>query len=180
MANLLPQEYKNGLQSEYTLRLTAGGLGLFAIALAVGTALLVPSFLLIDNKRDRLRQQLEAVTQAAGTSSEQLRSTIQATEEKLARIESTTQQTLKPTQILSIVTKNQPDGIKIQRISVSQAKDESINVRLSGTAATRSQLLSFEDNLSRQAEITQVKLPINTLARRENADFTLTLTIKPL
>ncbi len=182
MANLLPQSFREDITSEYRLRLATTGMAILAVVLLGTTALLAPSFILTESRLEQKQATLDSLSAAAsGTSTEQSQEIIAATNEKLSVIAEETEK-LQPTDMVSLITQAKPVGVSVRSISVQEAETENAtqSVSISGIARTRDALLTFEDNLNNQAQIQQVDLPIETLAARQNAQFSLTITVKPL
>lgn len=182
MANLLPQSFRDDITSEYRLRLATTGLAILAVVLLGTAALLAPSFILTESRLEQKQARLDSLSAAtSATSTEQNKNIIAATDEKLSVIAEETEK-LKPTDMVSLITQAKPAGVSVRSISVQEAETESAtqSVSISGVARTRDTLLTFEDNLNNQAQVQQVNLPIETLAARQNTQFSLTITIKSL
>lgn len=181
MANLLPQEYRKSLGSEYKLRLATGGLGLLAVVLAVAIVLLIPSLILTEARFQQHQTVLESVTAAStSVSTQQNQEIIQSANQKLSVIQSATNNQLEPTDVVSLITDAQPVGIMIRRLTINPTSETNAVVTITGTARTRDGLLAFENNLSTRSQVTAVDLPIETLARRQNAEFSLEVTLQSL
>lgn len=181
MANLLPQSFRDGVKSEYKLRLGSVGLTLLAVALLSATVLLAPSFILTESRLEQNQTTLDSLSEAsAATSTKESKDIIAATNEKLSVVNQENNQ-LSPTDIVNLVTNTKPAGVSIRRIALQDSENNSEqSIELSGVARTRDSLLEFESRLKNQADIQQVDLPIETLAAKKNAEFFLTIKIKQL
>ena len=186
MANLLPQKHKQGIFSEYRLRLASGGLGLLAVVFIAGIALLVPSFVLTEARHSQHQSQLNSVEETAvATSTEAAKRIIKQTNTRLEIVNSTETNQLQPTRILKLLAETRSDGIAINNISINAEDGESKSegasrVSIDGVADTRDNLLGFEDSLENRAQVLAVDLPIGTLASQENTAFDMTVTMQSL
>ncbi len=181
MANLLPKAHHEGLLSEYKIRLISSGLGMLAIALIVATLLLVPSFVLTEIRRQSTQSQLNNITAGTTTEAEEesdVERAIQQANEKLEQ--AATDQEFTPTDVVEVITSTKPDLVSVRNVALNY-NDESdeYEVDITGTAATRDGLLTFRDQMRQHAQISDINLPISTLATRENTDFSLSLRASP-
>lgn len=181
MANVLPKSFRDGIQSEYKLRLATAGLVLLALVLLAATILLAPSFILTESRLEQKQATLNSLSEEeSSTSTEQNKEIIAKTNEKLSVVNKETDR-LMPTDIAGLITQTKPNGVSVRRISIQKSEDESTQtIDINGVARTRDDLLEFEDNLGKKAQVQEVNLPIDTLASRQNAEFSLTLTAKKL
>lgn len=186
MANLLPQDHKQGILSEYQLRLASAGLGLLLVVLIAGVALLAPSFILTEARHQQYESQLNSMSEAnTATSVEAAKQAIRQTNKRLELINAKGQNQLQPTQVLQLLAETQSNGVRINNISIdtksaTDANKKAKNISISGVADTRDNLLSFEENLKNRAQVTSVDLPIDTLASREDTQFDMTVTLQSL
>lgn len=176
MANLLPTEYRQGLKKEYKFRLGTGVFGLLVLSLLVGILLLIPSFVLTITDLRAAQSQLETVSapsssQSISTENEQI---IAITNEKIKQAKSTKE--LSPTTVIEDIMTVLPSGIELTSLALSRNDNGQISARISGISQSRSNLLSFRDQLNAQPELIDVELPVSALAARENVSFSLSLT----
>lgn len=183
MANLLPNSFREDIASEYKLRLATAGLTLMAVIFLAATALLAPSFILTESRLEQKQATLDSVsTGTSSTSTQQSQDIIARTNEKLSAITQSSEQ-LAPTDIIKLITATRPDTVSVRRISLQNAEtgeSEAQTISITGIAETRDALLQFEENLGNRAQVQQIDLPIETLASRQNAEFSLTVTVKSL
>lgn len=181
MANVLPESFRQNIKSEYKLRLATAGLALLAVVLLAATALLAPSFVLTETRLEQKQATLDSLSREdSSTSTEQSKQIIAMTNKKLSVVNQERPQ-LEPTEIVGLVTNTTPTGVSVRRISIQDVEDDSAqSISINGIARTRDALLEFESNLGKQAQVQEVDLPIETLAAREDAEFSLTVTVKSL
>lgn len=77
--------------------------------------------------------------------------------------------------LLIAITEATPPGVVLSNISLVSEPDASI----SGTAATRTDLLAFKDALSIIPAITKVDLPITDLVTAQNVSFKIRFIVDP-
>lgn len=181
MANVLPKSFRDGIKSEYKLRLATASLALLTMVLLSATILLAPSFILTESRLSQKRTTLNSLSkEESSTSTEQNKDIIARVNEKLSVVRMQTSK-LEPTDIAQLITQAKPNGVSVRRVSIKESEGESAqSIDINGVARTRDVLLKFEDNLGNKAEVQKVNLPIDTLASRQNAEFSLTLTAKKL
>jgi Tfp pilus assembly protein PilN len=183
MANLLPNSFREDIASEYKLRLATAGLTLLAVIFLAATALLAPSFILTESRLEQKQATLDSLSAGtSSTSTQQSQDIIARTNEKLSVVTQSSEQ-LAPTDIIKLITATRPGGVSVRRISLQNADAEDVEaqtINITGIAETRDALLQFEENLSNRAQTQEVDLPIETLASQQNAEFSLTVTVKSL
>ncbi|GMU73830.1 MAG: hypothetical protein AMXMBFR44_0290 [Candidatus Campbellbacteria bacterium] len=81
-----------------------------------------------------------------------------------------------PTSILEDVVPRIPSGVRVMQISYTYG-DSGVTVSVLGTATTRAALIAFGNNLRQSALFSRVDVPISSLARSEDIDFGLTLSL---
>jgi len=182
MANLLPEDNRSGLISEYRLRLATAGLALLAGVLIAATALLVPSFILTESRLQQKRTALSsAATTTSSTTTQESRNTLRRANQKLTLAATGTARSLQATDAVTLITETKPTGISVRRITIRYPDGQSgPTVDVSGVANTRSALLAYESRLTNSAQVQAVDLPIGTLASSENAEFSLAVTLQKL
>ncbi|MCR4274668.1 MAG: PilN domain-containing protein [Candidatus Campbellbacteria bacterium] len=81
------------------------------------------------------------------------------------------------TSILQEVMPRIPNGVSLQQITYSTQKKE-ISVTLKGIAQTRNALTSLGDSLRSSPLFSRVDIPVSSLARSVDIDFTVTLLLE--
>ncbi len=80
------------------------------------------------------------------------------------------------TSILQDIAPRIPEGISVRQFSYS-LRDKDVSVSVLGTASTRAALIAFGDALRQSPLFSRVDVPVSSLAKNENIDFTLTLLL---
>lgn len=81
-----------------------------------------------------------------------------------------------PLSILEEIVPRIPAEVSVKQFSYS-AEGEEIVVTVLGKAATRNALIEFGNNLRQSALFSRVDVPIASLAKSENIEFSLTLSL---
>lgn len=179
MINLLPFTQKKHLARQYKMRLGSLFLLLLVLLGLAGIALLVPSYLLMQNKvaaaKERatlLMKNLQESSQANETN------VISETKEKLAAIE---RESLaqKPFVLFESVTNNRSRGIRLTRFFFSAEGEDGGRVTFTGAALTRDDLISFVRELEANESFASVEFPVSNLAKSTDIDFSVVATLAP-
>jgi len=73
---------------------------------------------------------------------------------------------------------NLPADIKLRNLNVGL--DQSASMMLAGTAKTRDSMIAYAEELQKISWIESVVLPKSLLLQKENIDFNLEITLKPI
>ena len=176
MANLLSTAERQVLRTERFKRLGICALIGILITFAIGSVLLVPSYLSATSREKTTQERLDALTKLIelkqGDSSD---TAIRDTQDRLEILASALEAQT-PSELLLETTGNTPAGVTIWQYSYSTS-DTTITISISGRAANRAALLSFGEALRASGLFVSVDIPISTLARSEDIAFTLSLDL---
>jgi hypothetical protein len=174
MINLIPPEGRKIVAREYWTRVATAWLFLISIVFIVGTALMVPSYVLISSQlaavetesRENLEDELqykeaETAIKNANTLSNKL---------------NTTNKYVRLTDVVSAVDSETQSGIVLRNFKISESAERTV-VEVQGVAATRNDLSSFKSRLETVPLFKSATLPISDLARDEELSFLLTLEL---
>lgn len=175
MINLLPADAKQGVLREYWLRVVTVWVFLLAGVLAVGSLLLLPTYVLIGSQVDVYQQSAEQVSAEVESyedvSTALVRANQQAaflvSESKLERFSN----------LVTLFHSFESEDINFSTLNLSREGVVMDVVMLDGTASDRQALARLRDELLAAPEITQVDLPISNLARGTNIPFTMQVTL---
>jgi Tfp pilus assembly protein PilN len=144
----------------------------FAVALAAAAILIAAVFLLAkETLQNSLSQALETYYQ----SNHAFNVRINQTNNLLKFIKEIKAENRVWSELLADLTGQIPSGVKISALEVDGVKK---TAALRGLSATRADLLSFKDNLSRSKFLTNINLPMQSLAQKENIIFVINATLK--
>lgn len=87
-----------------------------------------------------------------------------------------------PTSILEDIVPRIPSGVSVKQFAYSfdapvAVGEAAVTVSVLGTAATRNALITFGDNLRQSPLFSRVEVPVSSLAKSEDIDFSLTLSL---
>ena len=176
MANLLPSHERQELSRERSRRLASAVLLLISGVFAIGTVLLVPSFVAVVSSREAGKERLETIRRLLDRQKDaNAADDITSTKDKVALV-------LKDDTALSIsdtfarVVGIVPEKISLQSV-LWRAEGETAFLDLTGSADTRSALISFGDALRSSGLFAEVTIPIESLAQQTDLHFRLSLTL---
>lgn len=176
LTNLLPEERARSLRQLYFLRLTVVSILLLSGVAIVHGVLLLPSYLYVRAQIEERTTALATLT-AALTGSEELEisSRVAALTEDSAYLARLATVPKASTAISAIIALPRP-GIRLTGFSFAPKEGEEATMTVSGVAATREALRTFEQSLSDEPYISTADLPISAYAKERDIAFTITLT----
>lgn len=176
MVNLLSETRL--LARRYLLRfVTVASLAL-ALALALGGALLVPSFFLARATAEAGERYLAALEDIVGLRERAgVARAVASDAERLSVMESYARPPVF-SPLLSALSSAIPRGVILTSVSVARAGGETA-VSVGGSASTRSALLSFADALRTTPAFSVVALPVGALASESDIPFTISFAYTP-
>lgn len=173
--NLLPREEQYAVRLEETRRTIVVFALLAASALAVGFVFLVPSFLVYTFVERELIRGLKAEEEAFERQAS--RNTIPKAQSALEAISEIRSYAASPPRASALLERFFDPETEINVISLLIRKDGT--VFLSGHAATRNQLLQFEEALRSSNRFHEVALPLSNIVRERDIQFTVQGKLKP-
>lgn len=173
MINILPERGRSEVRRIYLLRLSSLALCAAAVALLIMAAFLLSGYL------ESLAAEKAARTEASAIEDESeesraLEAPIMAAREQLEAYEPLIESEPIRNAVLAAVDAKDA-GVALSLITYDRATR---TLRVSGMAATRESLLSFERTLRSTPQVEEVLLPVSDLARSTNAPFSVTLRFK--
>lgn len=177
MVNLLPQKTITRLRRTYYLRFAATLTILLVGALAVGTVLLIPSYVVSERSADASERYLSAVEETIGVRERAgVSDDVRALSERLRILnEYAGEPTTK--NFFEDALSNLSSRITITGISFSKSGG-TLNISIVGSADTRSSLLTFVETLQENERFNGVSVPVSQLARDSNIPFSITATYR--
>jgi len=142
----------------------------------VAMLFIIPSFIVVWSGASGFDDQLEATKtlvdlqrkQGGGSEVIELSERSTLLEKSLSRRTATS--------ILEDVAPRIPEGVSVRQFAYSLGEKE-ITVSILGTATTRAALIAFGDALRQSPLFSRVDVPVSSLAKNEDIDFTLTLSL---
>jgi hypothetical protein len=173
MINLIPPAARGRIIKEYWFRVGAVWLFLFGTGCLLVTSLLLPTYMLLRGELSTLRNEVaanEAMTASFDTSAAELMAAMQQTNRLLGEGEGVSA-TAYDAALLALAG----DAVEIQALIFENATT-STKITLSGVAASRSALANFRDAVEASADFSDAVLPISSLIKDRDLDFTMTIT----
>lgn len=180
LTNLLPSERRGALTREYFLRLGVVGLVMASLLVVAAMILLLPTYLfLTDNARTK-EAHLAAVTSAlASTDQAALIARLSALSGNAAILSALAKAPSASGYLRSVLALSRP-GITLSDFAYAPAGGMSAGtLAVSGTAATRDALRSYQLALESAPFVRSADLPVSAYARDSNISFTITITLAP-
>ena len=176
MSNLLLENDKRAIRRDYLIRLFSTSLLLLSAAIFIGAMLLLPSFFLIESKKQALLQ--GTVPEESETSEEENpRSVIRNTDRKLGLLSDVVERE-KVSVLLTSLIGEKPSGVTLTSISYTR-EGEGGSFIVNGVAETRSTLINFSNAIERHGRFAEVNLPVSNLASNRDILFSLSFTVIP-
>ena len=173
--NLLPLDERQALRAEEAVRAVIFFTVLTVAVFAVGLVFLAPSFLTVRFTEGELRRSLELEENTAGHKS--ARDTIlraRAAGEALAEIRSYAADPVRASKILERFFVP-GEGVTVQSLLVRKSGE----LALTGHAATRGQLLRFEEALRASDRFHEITFPLSNITRERDIQFAVQGKLKP-
>lgn len=190
MINLLPDSNKKEIKKEYYTRLGVVVAIFLSALLVVRIASLLPSYLLISAKhKSFLERSNSAGHQDIQAKRESLEKVVTEINAKVAMLSGPEKATPSPEKVFSEIISKKPSGIQLNSLSYEDATQSGTkrtenasapqNIRLSivGTAKERNTLLSFVEMLNKDPLFSSVDLPISSLVKDRDLNFTLAVSL---
>ncbi len=174
MINLIPPSAEKLIVKEYWLRVLAVWLFLFGTGCLLVASLHLPTYVLVRNELTSLREQV--ANNAAGTASFDTGSAALATAmEEAALLRSVGTSSFGYVLDIKTLTNIAGDDVVLSSFNFIKTDGATI-VTLTGTARTRAALANFRDVIEIDDRFTDAILPISSLIKDRNIDFTMTVT----
>jgi|SRR6185369_5322345 len=178
LLNLLPEEKKELVQSRLRFRFFLWQLFLFLLLELFYFAILVAMYFILDFQNITLQAALGKNSEVSELSQERK---LSAFENKFQEVNTAVDQTsrianfhLEFTKLFLLLDKLVPDGVTVDTLSTKEYA-----VSLSGKAATRENLLEFDDNMKHSECAEDVNVPLSNLFSQEDIVFQVDFKIKP-
>lgn len=180
LTNLLPGERHRTLRREYFWRLAVVAAVLGTVLIAAAAILLLPTYLYLSNEVSARTNRLATVSTALASSDEA---------ELLGRLNALSQDTAtlaklgtapSASAVVSEVLAVPRPGITLSNISYTPAVgNTAASMVISGMAATRDSLRSYQLALQSTSFAQSVDLPVSAYAKDSNISFGITITFSP-
>lgn len=177
MFNLLPNNLKEKVRSEYHLRLF--------VVVFVSILLLQISFLIflsptwfvsLNKEKEIVLQSEKASTSLTDSKVGTINSQIKSINKKLEIINSTLEYP-KAVPVIDDILSRKTNSIKIEEFLYVTSDGKSAKITLKGMSDTRDSLVGFVKDLEESDILSEVDLPISNLTKDKNIDFSLSIKV---
>ncbi len=172
MINLIPPRARSMIVKEYWLRVLAVWLFLLGTGCLLVASLLLPTYMLLRNDLVSLRDQVAA--NAAETANFDTSSAALSTAMKEAELLGAMGTTSSYTKDVARLTSIAGGEVVVRSFSFARV-EQTTTITITGVASTRASLATFRDAIEADANFTDAVLPISSLIKDKNLDFTMTL-----
>ncbi len=176
MINLIPPSARSMVIKEYWLRVVSVWLFLVGTACLLVASLMLPTYVLLQGELVTLRDQ---VAQNAAESASFDQSSAALTE---AMRQATLLRDMATSSKVALIERiNRMAGTMVRVASYDlKSVDGKVHITLIGTADTRTALASFRDAIEADEQFVDTVLPISSLIKDRDLEFTMTLTATTL
>ncbi len=176
MYHLLPLAEKRLLLSEYKTRFLIVSLVALLVLILLGIVFLLPSLFLADAKNQAVNSRIKILKDTVLSKQDSTISTIFESTKSDLKLLTSGQDSLSLRTLLETIINDRISGISIRSFSFSRIEaDGSILATIKGVYTERDSLVAFRKSLEREKIFNRVDLPISSLAKSKNADFTIEL-----
>lgn len=169
--NLLPEKTKREFIRGYYVTFTTLIFALLALVVALGSALLVPSYLLARAEAASLERYLSALEETVGLRERAGAGRAIAELSESIDILSSFEKTRPTADIMVALDRSLPPRVFLQGVSITHFGRNAGEVRVAGIADTRSGLLAFGDALKKNELFQNVMIPVNQLVPEKDVEF---------
>lgn len=172
MINLIPTTARSKIVTEYWLRVVAVWMFLFGTGCLVVASLLLPTYMLLRGELTALRNEVidnEARVASFSTSAKELAQAMERAQTLLA-VSGTP-----VTQFDARLNEIAGSAVAIES-ALFTLGTSTVTITITGIAETRSALATFRDAVEASPEFANTVLPISSLIKDRDLDFTMTIT----
>lgn len=181
VVNLLPKKDIKKVVWEHRRRVLVVSLIFLAFSMVLAILFVVPSLIVVWSAANGYEDQLAATKILVDLQRKQGGSDVLTDAQQKTDLleEALLQRT--PTSILQEVSPLVPRGVEVKQFAYSwDGAENGASVSVKGTSDTRSSLIEFGDSLRQSDLFSRVEVPVSSLAKSNDIDFTLTLHLEPL
>ncbi len=174
MMDFLPEKNKSEAINEYVLRVLVIFLwGLFA-EIIILIILFIPSLFYAKFKNMTLNNQLSATMKNYSGKEDDPTKVIKDINLYTRILDG--EKTISIPDTVKDIVSTKPSGVKLNTFQITQGQNAILNFSVSGIAKTRDGLTSFDKALKANTKITNVVLPVSSLIKNSDLDFTITFS----
>lgn len=182
LTNLLPPERLRALRRDYFVRLGIVGVFLVIILTLAAAILLLPTFVLLTTNESAAKIHLASIESSLSSSDDAALSAKLAALSNSAASLSALANTRSVSMTVRTILAVPSPGVTLSHLEYSSATDTNNNpntLTISGIAATRDALRSYQLALQGSSFVHSADLPVSAYAKDTNITFTITVTLAP-
>ncbi len=178
--NLLPRERRHGLFRAYHIRLVVVAIWFGSALLVAAAALLLPTYLFLSEAQKTEDARLSNIAKALASSDEAALSKRLATLSRETTVLGALANTRAASAVVGEVLTLSRPGITLSQFSyLPQSNGKPGTLSVSGTAATRDALRTYQLALQGAPFAQSAALPVSAYAKDANIDFSIVITLAP-
>lgn len=171
MVNLLPDTTKKKFIREYYLSLASAALFIVAAIMASGALLTVPSYLLARSEAESAGRYVSSLEETLNLQEKTGAAGLMATLAEQTDILVAYDRSKLTAELIQEIERSLSSGVRISHIEIRRVGTETGEIRVSGNARSRIDLLAFVDALKTISAFRGVSVPVSQLAKETNIDF---------
>jgi hypothetical protein len=177
MINLISQQSKKKIATQYFWRLGTVTALIVGAFLFLGTALLIPSYFIANEKENtEVFRAAELQNNKEFQENKELGKLVENTNKQLERFDSIQSFAISHQLIQPVLDHVYEDETDIQLDTINYRVDEGVAlVDIEGSAKTRDDLLRFVENLKADELFTKVDVPVSSFVKNIDISFQITL-----
>lgn len=176
MYTLIPEQSAQHLKREYRIRVLILLFLFMSLGIWIGIVTLFPSYVVSVTQEKRALTEAGAMKQTAlSASTTSAGSQIAAANSEIATLQGG-QDTLMLSSIIEDISQRLVPGVTVDDFEISRNGATGTNILIQGKAATRQDLVLFEDNLSNDSRFSKVYLPVSDLAADSGITYAMNIT----
>lgn len=173
--NLLPTGERTRVRAEELSRIVRFFGSALILLFIVASVFLSPSFLPMIFERRELERSLALIEgRAENTKSREILANARAVSKTLLEVGSAFERRARASAVFSMFSDELPSGIEVSNLTVKENGDVVVN----GRAATRREILQFEDALRKSERFESLVTPLSNIIRNTDIPFTIQGTLK--
>jgi hypothetical protein len=172
MINLIPPKAKKEVIKEYWVRVVSVWMLILGIGSLVTASLLLPTYVMVQQERSELEEQVAANTEVTSTYDASAAALTTAMQQARLLMSNSD---VPLTQYHQAIYTIAGSAITLSGLTYERAATTT-RINLQGVAASRQDLASFKDMLEAHPLFVDVVLPIESLIKNKDIDFSVTFT----
>jgi len=177
MRNLLSQEDKKILHSEYKLRVAIVVIIFLFFTILFGGVELVPSYFISQSKERAAKEHLSIVKEAVAKRGKDTSSIVLLETKEKLKLLAFSEENISLRNVFESVLDSKPNGVNINGIFYDKSQTgKDTEILITGEADKRESLLEFKKLLGGEPQFTNVELPVSNLVSDRDIKFSIKIT----